>query len=343
MCQLRPPAQWSSAVEAADWIAERIGPFGAGVTSVVPAGFGAYARILHPAEEAGHGDRLVRWREVAAWSGVALCPDAQFHTIALPPEAPATPAPWRGQGPREGRLYLPDAEVLAEIIRVFTTTPETCFFGVWDGYGWGGVQFSSSRAPAGARRRRTQPVTIPDPVPDAVREGLRVRLPGRDHLLYTGPAEAITAPVDIGRGQTANLAWPEDHAWCIASEIDLAWTYVGGTRALVDRLVADERIETLRAGPDDPLTRVEPFVAGLVERATDELLASRHTVIATSRGSVEAWLEEPTRWRKRAIRVRAGSDSGVSYGDLGPVHRREDLRQAVRFRLTGAVVGLVGG
>ena len=186
-------------------------------------------------------------------------------------------------------------------------------------------------------------MTIPDPVPDAVGEGPRVRLPGRDHLLYAGPAEAITAPADIGHGQTASLAWPEDHAWCIASEIDLAWTYVGGTRALVERLVADERIETLRAAPDDPLTRVEPFVAGLVERATDELLASRHTVIATSRGSVEAWLEEPTRWRIGAIRVQAEGGNGVSYGGLGPVHRREDLRRAVQLRLTRAVVGLVEG
>lgn len=88
MCQLRPPAKWSSAVEAADWIAERIGHFGAAVTSVVPTGFEAYARTLPPAERAGHGDRLVRRREIAAWGGVAFGPDAQFYSIALPADAP---------------------------------------------------------------------------------------------------------------------------------------------------------------------------------------------------------------------------------------------------------------
>jgi len=45
MDQLRPPARWSSAIDQARWIAERLGSFAEGVTSVVPAGFDAYARI----------------------------------------------------------------------------------------------------------------------------------------------------------------------------------------------------------------------------------------------------------------------------------------------------------
>jgi hypothetical protein len=63
MNQLRPPARWSSAIDQARWIAERLGPFAEGVTSVVPAGFDAYARILHPAEEPGSGERLVQRNE----------------------------------------------------------------------------------------------------------------------------------------------------------------------------------------------------------------------------------------------------------------------------------------
>ena len=54
------------------------------VSSVVPAGFEAYARVLHPAEEPLHGgDRVVRWAEVAAWSGLPLRPGSQFHSIDL--------------------------------------------------------------------------------------------------------------------------------------------------------------------------------------------------------------------------------------------------------------------
>jgi hypothetical protein len=66
-------AAWSDAVGEAAWIGERLAPFDAHqVTSVVPGGFAAYARVLHPAEDPLEGDRLVRWAEVAAWSGTPL-------------------------------------------------------------------------------------------------------------------------------------------------------------------------------------------------------------------------------------------------------------------------------
>src|ERR1700722_2448515 len=74
-------------VDAAGWIESRLGKFGENVTSVVPGGFEAYARVLHPADSiASRG--LVRWREVAGWSGLPLHPNGQFHSVALPPEAP---------------------------------------------------------------------------------------------------------------------------------------------------------------------------------------------------------------------------------------------------------------
>ncbi|MDQ6617805.1 MAG: hypothetical protein M3083_24425 [Actinomycetota bacterium] len=41
--------------------------------------------------------------------------------------------------------------------------------------------------------------------------------------------------------------WPDDRAWRVATEVDYAWTYVGGTSHLVDRLLGDERLEALPA------------------------------------------------------------------------------------------------
>lgn len=334
MDQLRPPARWSSAIGEARWIAEGLGPFAERVTSVVPAGFDAYARILHPAQEPGFGERLVRWRHVAAWSGVALRPDAQFHTVALPPTRPDRPPPWRGQGPHQGRLYLPDAEVLAEALRGFTTTPEQCFFGLWAGYGFAGPP---------VREGSSLVALLPDSIPDAVRAEPLFELPGREYLLYEGPVEAVTATAGVGDGQTANLAWPADHAWCLASEIDLAWTYVGGSESLVEHLLADERIEAFLTGADDPLTRIEPLVADLVEAGAEELLDNGHAVISTSMGTVEAWLERPTRSRPGALRVRSEHFDGGRGAGGQPVHQSKDLRTAATFFLTGAVIGLVGG
>ena len=61
---------WSEETGQASWIGERLAPFDAYVvTSVVPGGCEAYARVLRPAEDPLHGaDRVVRWAEVAAWS-----------------------------------------------------------------------------------------------------------------------------------------------------------------------------------------------------------------------------------------------------------------------------------
>ena len=333
MEELRAPATWTTPTEAWDWIAGRVGPFANSVTSVVPAGFSAYARILHPAEEPATGHRLVRWSEVARWSGVELRPDAHFHTVALPEVRPEAPAPWRSQGPAHGRLYIPDAEVLTEILRRHTATPEECFFGLWDGYGFAGVPFVAVGSPPAA--------PLPDPVPPEVRHRPRLQLPERDYLCYAGPVEAITATAGLGGDQTANLAWLADRAWFVGSEIDLPWTYVGGTVALIDALRSDQRLEVLPASPNDPLGRIEERIAHLVEEATAELIGTDHVVIDTSRGSVEAWLEHPTRWHSGAIRTERVGDNGVRGSSGTPLHRSQDLHRAARFVLLHAVLGLV--
>ncbi len=335
MEELRAPATWTTPTEAWDWIAGRVGPFANSVTSVVPAGFSAYARILHPAEEPATGHRLVRWSEVARWSGVALRPDAQFHTVALPEVHPKAPAPWRSQGPAHGRLFLPDAEVLAEILRHHTTTPEECYFGLWDGYGFVGVPVVPVGSPPAGQ--------LPDPVPPAARQGQRLHLPERDYLCYSGPVESITAPSGLRRDQTASLAWPADRAWFVASEIDLPWTYVGGTAALIDALCSDQRLEVLPASPTDPLSRIEERIDHLVEQSTAELTGSGHVLIDTSAGSVEAWLERPTRWRAGVIRTEQIQYNGVRGSSTTPLHRSEDLYRAARFALVLAVLGLVEG
>jgi hypothetical protein len=329
---------WSDAVGEASWIGERLAPFGAHqVTSVVPGGFGGYARVLHPAEDPLRGKRLVRWAEVAAWSGMPLRADAQFHSVALPPVRPAGPAVWSGQGPHQGSLYPPDAEALAGIVREWTTTPGRCWFCVWDGYDWAGVRLTAPGGP---------PVRLPDPVPEAVRRGPRVHLPHRDYLLYAGPAEAVVAPGPLsGNGQTANLWWPADHAWCVASAIDLAWTYVGGPAALIERLLACRGIEALPAEPGDPLTRAEDWVTRRVDGATVRLLASGEAIITTSRGTVYAWLERSSWHRRGSLRVSSRGDNGVSGSGERMLSRadEEELRAEILLYLTCEVIGLVGG
>jgi hypothetical protein len=338
--------RWSSDVHQADWIGPRLAPWGGDhiASIVVPSGFAAYARVLHPAEIAEHGGRPVRWADVAAWSGLPLRPDAQFHSIALPPTDPGGPPPYQGQGPRDGSLFEPDAEVLAGILRDWTATPEDCWFCVWDGYGWetGRLLFfvassGTDQPPATAAPPRR------DPVPGPVLEGPRVELPKRSYLLYQGPAEAaLTLPALEGAfGQCPNLWWPADRAWCVASEIDLPWTYIGGPRGLIDAILADDRIEALPAAPDDRVSRVEDWVAAWTGQLLEDVLAHGAGSLSTPRGSIDARLRPPQGTRHGELRIEVtGRDGGSSdsCNHLGP--DEDELRSTVHLSLTMAVLDL---
>jgi hypothetical protein len=338
--------RWSADVHRADWIAARLAPWEDEykITIVVPAGFEAYARVLHPAETPENGNRLVRWADVAAWSAMPLRKDVQFHSIALPPTAPGGPAPYGSQGPQEGSLYLPDAEVLAAIGRDWTATPEDCWFCVWDGFGWDAPSTVAVLAETGHPGEIIQEPRR-DPVPGPVREGPRVHLPHRDYLLYSGPAEAVVtlASLDGTWGQCPNIWWPADRAWCVASEIDLQWTYVGGPRGLIDAVLADDRIEALPAAPDDAVSRVEDWVTAWADQLADGLMAGGAASLSTPRGSVDAWLRRPHGVRRGELRIevagRSVSGSSVRSGLRGD---DQQLRREVHDYLTFAVLNLTG-
>jgi hypothetical protein len=91
----------------------------------------------------------------------------------------------------------------------------------------------------------------------------RVEAPDREYLLFRGPVTAVTSAstgaagmdggADLSRfgGLGPNLWWPADRAWVVASEIDLAWTYVAGPPAVADALLADPRFAAARTTPTD--------------------------------------------------------------------------------------------
>ena len=45
--------------------------------------------------------------------------------------------------------------------------------------------------------------------------------------------------VDGFWGHSPNIWWPEDHAWCVATDIDLFDTYVGGSRECIKAILSD--------------------------------------------------------------------------------------------------------
>ncbi len=111
----------------ADWIADRLLPWGADVgtrvCAIVPVGYEAYLRVFHHAEEhVGSESIRRRWSELAQRSGRQMHPAVQFDRFAWP------------NPPQEGSLDRQEATALVSLLRAHTTTPNHCWLAIWHGF-----------------------------------------------------------------------------------------------------------------------------------------------------------------------------------------------------------------
>jgi hypothetical protein len=177
------------------------------------------------------------WAEVAAENDRIVHPGMQIHRISRPAGTPSehydlneylNELEW-------GSLPLPERSIIVDVLGTQTETPDQCWFCVWEGFG-------SLDCTASAR----------------------VELPQRNYALFSGPinlalvsldlppAGAIMDPPDLAwNDQSPNIWWPDDRAWVVATEINHAWTYVGGTAELVDQLLVTDGLEVLRVELSD--------------------------------------------------------------------------------------------
>ena len=247
----------SGDVSAASWITSRLtGAFGA-VTRTVPSGYPAYVRICHPA--ADRDGRLTTWSEVAQATGRQPHPLMQWHALVGSPDADnMRGSRWPGDNPERGNLVPEVLGPLCDLLAGHTATCEDCWFCLWEGYKWitgGGAVFGSSLdGPVISFEELIPPAFSPEELSRP-----RVHHPDRDYLLLAGP---LPAALQIGHWLTAdcffpqspNLVWPDDRAWCVATEIDFDSTLVGGTTELVDAILQDPTFDSWPVQPDDSLT-----------------------------------------------------------------------------------------
>ncbi len=356
-----PDVVWSADVHQAEWIRDRLGPFESGeVTSVVPGGFEAYARVLHPAHDSA--GRPHRWSEVASRNGIEPLRDAHFAEIALVPPGQGARV-WEIVGPQEGTLGAAEALALVDILAGHCASPGRSWFCLWDGYGWGAGSSSTMSFPdrgetwlsgampgvyqgADGEADPTQtPVDPGDPVPRDVRSGPRVALPHRDYLLYRGGLDAALVFLESEQ-QTPNLWWPEDRAWCLGSELDLGWTYIGGSQDLINHLVRDDRVEVwLAETTDSHHLRLPPWLTRAVDDAVSQVMEGQPGRVQTQLGTVTATARRPRGRRHGHLETTTerldGSAQGSGWSSLsrGDV---ETLRHEIRHQLSWAVLGLLG-
>ena len=80
-----------------------------------------------------------------------------------------------------------------------------------------------------------------------------MRAPGRKYLLFRGPIEGVLTFLTGERpfwGDTPNIWWPADRAWCVATDIDLYDTYVGGSEECIEAILSNPELEALPATLD---------------------------------------------------------------------------------------------
>lgn len=218
LVSLLRPAQDAS---AADWIVEALKVFGETVTGLVPAGFEAYVRVFHPAQRDG---KPLRWAEIAAERGRVAHAEMQLGGITgrRRAEQPGGDRTFWHRAPALGTMPVEVASSLAATLEHHTTTPNRCWFALWNGFG-------DSRD-----RLQGLPTFI---------------IPARSYFLLEGPAHAAVESFEEWRHQSANIWWPDDHAWSVASEIDLRSTYVGCSQACADELLAHPELEAYAIDP----------------------------------------------------------------------------------------------
>jgi len=238
---------------SAEWLNDEIRLVG---TDWVPATAGtrwpAYARVFHPLDD--DDPAAPRWADIARQHGHTMHPGVDWNAIRSRP--PMQSFSGRGSpGNPEWGLLRPHALTrLCEILRRHTTTPDTCWFALWEGWGWMHTAANAWLTPFGGP-------AIDDPNPP-VGEYLNpaaptFSLPTRTYLLYGGPIDAAPAighwpTPSLFQPQSPSLMWPNDHAWCLATEVDHDSTLIGGTEAMVAAVTDSPDLEAQEIAENEP-------------------------------------------------------------------------------------------
>jgi hypothetical protein len=246
----------------AAWVSESLTNWpGAGRSSVkhlVPPSFEAYARVLHqPRSPRGSGETGT-WKRRALELHRELGAEMSWWDLlgTAPFAGPSDPLM-----PEIGRLNAVEVDSLAELLGRHTPDPGTCWFGLWEGFGFlhpGGASYL--RAPETIRDRLAN-LAVRRAERKADRETERAfrRLRrfslyggGRSYLLIAGTVADASRFRFTSWLQSPTLWWSDDRAWFVHTEIDAMSTYIGGSRLLVDELVGQQILESFEVEEETP-------------------------------------------------------------------------------------------
>lgn len=227
----------------ARWVYEGIDREGERVSVgwYVPRGYDAYVRVLNPGDEPWQVIDPVRLRRA---DGLSFF---ESHLAV------------------EGEIDEAVLSLLIIHLARHTAPQEICHFQVWAGWGfdnraWGGsgdnravTAFTASGVAGPSTEQWRQDA---ERRTMAVVNFLRACARGDDEFgnpwwfYVDGPMGYIRniGNADLGSGVGTvgvHRWWPGSRSWLVATDIDDEWTYVGGSRHLVDELLADPLLDTV--------------------------------------------------------------------------------------------------
>jgi hypothetical protein len=242
----------------AAWVQEALKDWPSGrsflVRDLVPPVYEAYARILHRAHRPeDRGQPTGTWSERATQLGRPLGSETTWHDLTGTKvvDGPARDA-WM---PTEGGWSEEEVRVVVTLLSDLTATPLGCWFAMWSG--WGEISGGTSslspldRPTNGLRLRwRVRPKPSRARSQAARFKTFALLGGGRSYLLIKGAVDDASL-FDLGYGfRSPALWWPEDRAWFVHTEIDALSTYLGGSQALIDRLVREQVLESFEVDAD---------------------------------------------------------------------------------------------
>jgi hypothetical protein len=240
----------------AAWVREALREWPVGrrfiVSDLVPPVFEAYARILHRPHRSHDGrEPTGTWRERAAELGIELGPNTTREALE------GTPAPGSGMlawSVQQGAISLTEATTLASFLKDQTSTPDSCWFAMWSSWASPGAPLVMMRGlfPHARARWRARIRSLHEGRAIAKLSTFQILgSSGRICLLLGGRVADVSRVSVDGWYHSPALWWPDDRAWFVHTEIDGTSTYIGGSRAMVGRLVEGQVLESFEVSPND--------------------------------------------------------------------------------------------
>ncbi|SDN41600.1 hypothetical protein SAMN05428965_0301 [Geodermatophilus sp. DSM 45219] len=213
------------------------------VFSIIPGGYDAYVRVLHPPETPEGA--LETWEAVARRSGAVPHALMQWHAISSSAHETTLGPPQLGGMP---------ASTLAALIEVLQTesvdTDCQVLAAYWDGYAWLGRPPALDLSSVTKGRSAIKRIPLAGPSVELIpsRKFYLVQAP-LGELMHIGHSESA----DWFIAESPNLIFPTDKKWLVSSEIDFDSTIVGCSSRLADALLAHPDLETWPVAGGDSL------------------------------------------------------------------------------------------